>query len=74
MATDFPIARLSDVAEVRSGFAFKSSDMGESGVPLIKIKNITPPRVDVNDVERVPEESIRSIPRAERTSCNTEIF
>jgi len=66
MKTDFPIARLSDVAEVRSGFAFKSSDMGESGVPLIKIKNITPPTVDVRDVERVPDEAIRGIPRAER--------
>ena len=66
METDFPTARLSEVAEVRSGFAFKSSDMGESGVPLIKIKNITPPTVDVQDVERVPEETIGRIPRVER--------
>ena len=66
MGTDFRVARLGDVAEVRSGFAFKSSDMGALGAPLIKIKNITPPIVDVNDVERVPEEVIKSIPRVER--------
>ncbi len=66
MEPDFSVARLGDVAEVRSGFAFKSSDMGKFGVPLIKIKNIMPPTVDVQDVERVPEETIKSIPKVER--------
>ena len=66
MAGDFSTVRLGDVAEVRSGFAFKSSDMGTLGLPLIKIKNITPPRVDVQDVERVPEDVVKSIPRVDR--------
>ena len=66
METDFPVVKLGDVAEVRSGFAFKSSDMGTIGLPLIKIKNITPPTVEAQDIERVPEEVLKSIPRAER--------
>ncbi|MBI3757649.1 MAG: restriction endonuclease subunit S [Deltaproteobacteria bacterium] len=66
MEPDFPVVKLGDVAEVRSGFAFKSSDMGAAGVPLIKIKDITPPTVDVQDIERVPEEVLKSISRAER--------
>jgi len=66
MGGEWREARLGEVAEVRSGFAFKSSDMGSEGMPLIKIKNITPPTVNVEDVQRVPEDIIRSIPRVER--------
>ena len=31
---------LGDVANVISGYAFKSSEFGEQGTPVIKIKNI----------------------------------
>ena len=45
---------LNDVATVQSGFAFKSQDMGIDGVPVIKIKNLKPPNIDIQDVQRVP--------------------
>ncbi len=34
------LGRLADVAQIFSGFAFKTSDLGENGVPVIKIGNI----------------------------------
>jgi len=37
--------KLGDVAEVQNGFAFKSKDMGETGIPVIKIKNIVSPNI-----------------------------
>ena len=45
---------LNDVATVQSGFAFKSQDMGIDGAPVIKIKNLKPPNIDIQDVQRVP--------------------
>ncbi len=66
MAGEFIHRPLGSVARVRSGFAFKSSDMGTCGAPIIKIKNICPPTVDINNCERVPERVIASIPGIER--------
>jgi type I restriction enzyme S subunit len=66
MAGDFDVQSLGTVAKVRSGYAFKSEDMGAVGLPVVKIKNVVPPTVDITDCERVPEEVISSIPRVER--------
>lgn len=43
--------KLGDVAEVQNGFAFKSADLGKEGIPVVKIKNIVPPYVDVSDAD-----------------------
>ena len=66
MGGEFDVRPLGTVAKVRSGYAFKSEDMGAVGLPVIKIKNVVPPTVDITDCERVPEEVISSIPRVER--------
>lgn len=66
MPSEIDIQPLGKVAKVRSGFAFKSDDMGAIGLPVIKIRNIVPPTVDVIDCERVPEDVIASIPNIER--------
>lgn len=44
---------LGEYIEILSGFAFKSKDFTASGVPVIKIKNICPPDVLLNDVSYV---------------------
>ena len=44
---------LGEVAEVLNGYAFKSKDSIENGVPIVKIKNIEPPNVTLNDVQYV---------------------
>lgn len=40
MAGEFDTVPLGEVAVVRSGFAFKSSDWTEDGVPVVKIANV----------------------------------
>lgn len=46
---------LGKYVEILSGFAFKSKDFSISGIPVIKIKNINPPEVSLQDVSYVPE-------------------
>ncbi len=48
--------KLGDVAEVLSGYAFKTKDFFEEGIPVVKIKNIVPPIVDIGDTQYVSEE------------------
>ncbi len=48
--------KLEDFVEILSGYAFKSKDFTNNGVPIIKIKNIVPPNVDFSDVQYVSEE------------------
>jgi len=66
MATEYATNPLGAVARVRSGYAFKSLDMGEIGAPLIKIRNIDPPRVNTSDCQRVPLEVIKEVPDCAR--------
>ena len=46
---------LGTVAKVISGFAFKSADFGDAGIPVIKIKNIRVGSVDLSETARVNE-------------------
>ena len=46
---------LGDVADVASGYAFKSSEFGETGIPVIKIKNVRVGYVDLSEVDHVPD-------------------
>ena len=66
MGSEWTIGHLGEVAKVLSGYAFKSGDMGTSGFPVIKIKNINPPDVNVSDVERVPPSIVEGNPRIEK--------
>jgi type I restriction enzyme, S subunit len=45
--------RVGEVAKVISGYAFKSSEFGSDGIPVIKIKNIRVGITDLEDAERV---------------------
>ena len=44
---------LSDVADIIPGYAFKGEDFGNIGTPVIKIKDITPPSVNISSAEKV---------------------
>lgn len=48
--------KLGDFVEILSGYAFKSKDFTDDGIPVIKIKNIVPPNVDFSDTQYVSEE------------------
>lgn len=52
----YPIERLGKYIDVLSGFAFKSKDFTERGIPVIKIKNVTPPSVSLVDLSYVSSE------------------
>jgi type I restriction enzyme S subunit len=58
-ATDkckWPQVRLGEVCDVVSGYAYKSSDFVEVGIPVIKIKNIVSPYILLNDVQFISDE------------------
>jgi len=71
MGSEWKKVRLGDVATVRSGFAFKSKDMSSSGYPIIKIKNIIPPGVDIEDVQRVDPAVVEGNDRVYRFKLTT---
>lgn len=47
---------LGNYIEILSGFAFKAKDFVDEGVPVIKIKNICPPYVSLNDLTYISNE------------------
>ncbi|MBB6625092.1 restriction endonuclease subunit S [Clostridium gasigenes] len=49
-------AKLDDFIDILSGYAFKSKEFIDTGVPVIKIKNIVPPNIDFLDVQYVTED------------------
>jgi type I restriction enzyme, S subunit len=51
--------KLGEVAKVISGYAFRSSEFRESGIPVIKIKNIKLGQVDFNDIQFVSKEYLK---------------
>lgn len=52
----WPTKKISEVCEVIPGFAFKSEYLGEDGIPVIKIGNITDNHiVDIDSVQRFPD-------------------
>jgi len=53
--SEWHIAQLGEVANFKNGFAFKSSDFVDSGIPVIKIKNVKPNRINLNDLSYVSE-------------------
>lgn len=48
--------KLGTYIDVLSGFAFKTKDFVDVGIPIIKIKNINPPFVSLDDLTYVSEE------------------
>ena len=59
----YKMEKLGDHIDIISGYAFKSKDFIESGIPVIKIKNVTPPSVTLKDLSFVLEELSESVPR-----------
>jgi type I restriction enzyme, S subunit len=53
MQSKMPIA---SVAKVISGYAFKSSEFRDQGIPVIKIKNIRTGNIDFSDTEYVSDQ------------------
>ena len=54
--SEWKTVKLGDVADILSGYAFKTKDFIEEGVPVVKIKNIIPPNIDISDTQYVSNE------------------
>ena len=53
------VGSIGDICQVLTGFAFKSKDWSENGIPVIKIKNIRPGNlVETEKADHVPEDII----------------
>jgi len=57
------ICRLSDIAVIQGGYAFKSADFGENGVSVVKIANIQPPLVSLANADKVAPEKLTGLDR-----------
>jgi type I restriction enzyme S subunit len=55
MAGEWPVIAMGEVAAVRSGYAFKSRDWKESGIPVVKIANVKSGRLEMAGCSFVDE-------------------
>lgn len=55
MKSNWKICTLGELCDIKNGYAFKSSDFSGSGIPVIKIKNVKPNKILLNDLSYVPE-------------------
>lgn len=56
MSSEWKEVKLGEVADVLSGYAFKTKDFIDEGIPVIKIKNIIPPIVDISGAQYISRE------------------
>jgi len=54
MASEYDTVPLGEVASVRSGFAFKSSDWAKTGIPVVKIANVKDGNLSMDGCSFVP--------------------
>ncbi|MBP9849250.1 MAG: restriction endonuclease subunit S [Flavobacterium sp.] len=50
MPNNWKTYKLGDIADIQNGYAFKATELVDSGIPVIKIKNIISPNVLIEDV------------------------
>ena len=53
---ELQLTRLGEISEIYSGFAFRSQDLSDRGIPVLKIANIQDKRVDPECADHYPEE------------------
>ena len=54
--TNWYTYKLGELINVQNGYAFKSGELKESGIPVIKIKNIQPPNISLDEADSYPHE------------------
>jgi type I restriction enzyme S subunit len=62
-ASTFTEKRFGDIARVIPGYAFKSDDFGNEGFPVVKIAEITPPRIDLTNCQRISADKVFGLDR-----------
>ncbi len=62
LPTGWKRARVGDILKVRSGYAFKSTDYREDGIPLVRQSNIGDDVVDITAAKRVDAHFLNDLP------------
>lgn len=62
-------ARLGDVVKVISGFAFKSSEFSDEGIPVVKIANIRTGFLKLEGAQKVSPDYLRKLGDKYRVEC-----
>jgi len=62
MGSEWQKSRVGDVFDLVPGYAFKSKDFTDSGIPVIKIKNIKPGYFSEHQFSYVSEEFLKTKP------------
>lgn len=57
------LAPLSDIANIVGGYAFKGKDFGDCGVSVVKIANIEPPRVNIQNCDKISSDKLVGLDR-----------
>lgn len=60
MSKEWKESNLKEISTHKKGFAFKSKDFVESGVPIVKVRNFTSDSIDVTECNYVTEESFQT--------------
>lgn len=55
---DYPVVRLGQYAKLQGGFAFKSKDFSNSGIPLVQISNVNKDYLNWEEINYLPENYI----------------
>ena len=53
---EYKTIKLGEIIDIQNGYGFKSSDFKDSGVPVLKIKNIKPNKILLDDLSYISEE------------------
>lgn len=53
---EYNTIKLGEIVEIQNGYGFKSADFKENGVPVLKIKNIKPNKILLDDLSYISEE------------------
>lgn len=68
---NYPIVRLGDYAKLQGGYAFKSNDFVDEGIPLVQIGNVNKDYLDWDVINAVPDEYLGRY--SEFSLCNGDL-
>ena len=55
---EFKKIELGKIIDIRNGYAFKSKDFTEKGVPVLKIKNVKPNKILLKELSYISEDDL----------------
>lgn len=66
-SNEWQLAKLSEWAKITPGYAFKSEAFGDVGIPIVKIAEINPPRVELQNCKRILSSKLNGLDKFKLT-------